>query len=256
MRARKLIATATVAAITLLGFGASNVHAADIPKFSAPVVDKANILSANVESALNQSLESFRRASGPQIAILTVSSTGNQSIEDFSVDVARKWGLGDKTRDDGVLLVIAFDDRRLRFETGSGIEGELTDVEAGRIIDGIIAPQLKAGNPDAAVLDGASAVISELSAAPGETVTIDAAATSDAQSTGGNIFFTIIFFIFFLFAMVMFVIRGRQRGFGNVAGNALFILATVMRSGGGGGGGGFSGGGGGGFSGGGASGSW
>jgi len=256
MRARKLIATTTVAAITLLGFGASHVHAADIPKFSAPVVDKANILSANVESALNQSLESFRRASGPQVAILTVSSTGNQSIEDFSIDVARKWGLGDKTRDDGVLLVIAFDDRRLRFETGSGIEGELTDVEAGRIIDGIIAPQLKAGNPDAAVLDGASAVVSELSAAPGETVTIDAAATSDAQSTGGNIFFTIIFFIFFLIAMVMFVIRGRQRGFGNVAGNILFVAITAMRSGGGGGGGGFSGGGGGGFSGGGASGSW
>jgi len=256
MRARKLIATATVAAITFLGFGANYVHAADIPKFSAPVVDKANILSANVESALNQSLESFRRASGPQVAILTVSSTGNQSIEDFSIDVARKWGLGDKTRDDGVLLVIAFDDRRLRFETGSGIEGELTDVEAGRIIDGIIAPQLKAGNPDAAVLDGASAVISELSAAPGETVTIDTAATSDAQSTGGNIFSTIIFFIIFLFAMVMFVIRGRQRGFGNVAGNILFVAMTAMRSGGGGGRGGFSGGGGGGFSGGGASGSW
>ena len=255
MRFKYLIAALSATTFALCATGQLVVAATDIPKFSAPVVDKANILSANVESALNQSLESFRRASGPQVAILTVSSTGNQSIEDFGVDVARKWGLGDKTRDDGVLLVIAFDDRRLRVETGSGIEGELTDIEAGRIIDGIIAPQLKAGNPDAAVLDGASALMSELSAAPGETVTIDAAATSDAQSTGGNLLFGIISLVFFLFAMVMFVIRGRQRGFGNVAGNALFILATVMRSGGGGGGGGFSGGGGG-FSGGGASGSW
>ena len=256
MRLRHLIAALCATTFTLCATGQLVLAATDIPKFSAPVVDKANILSANVESALNQSLESFRRASGPQVAVLTVSSTGNQSIEDFSVDVARKWELGDKTRDDGVLLVIAFDDRKLRVETGSGIEGELTDVETGRIIDGIIAPQLKAGNPDAAVLNGVSALISELAAAPGETVTIDAAATSDAQSTGGNIFFTIISFIFFLIAIVMFVIRGRQRGFGNVAGNALFILATVMRSGGGGGRGGFSGGGGGGFSGGGASGSW
>ena len=256
MRLRHLVAALCATTFTLCASGQLVVAATDIPKFSAPVVDKANILSANVESALNQSLESFRRASGPQVAILTVSSTGNQSIEDFSVDVARKWELGDKTRDDGVLLVIAFDDRRLRVETGSGIEGELTDVEAGRIIDGIIAPQLKAGNPDTAVLNGVSALISELAAAPGETVTIDTATTGDAQSTGGNIFFTIISLIIFLFAMVMFVIRGRQRGFGNVAGNALFILATVMRSGGGGGGGGFSGGGGGGFSGGGASGSW
>lgn len=256
MRFKYLIAALSATTFALCATGQLVVAATDIPKFPAPVVDKANILSANVESALNQSLESFRQTSGPQVAVLTVSSTGNQSIEDFGVDVARKWGLGDKTRDDGVLLVIAFDDRRLRVETGSGIEGELTDIEAGRIIDGIIAPQLKAGNPDAAVLDGASALMSELSAAPGETVTIDAAATSDAQSTGGNLLFGIISLVFFLFAMVMFVIRGRQRGFGNVAGNALFILATVMRSGGGGGGGGFSGGGGGGFSGGGASGSW
>ena len=256
MRLRHLVAALCATTFTLCATGQLVFAATDIPKFSAPVVDKANILSANVESALNQSLESFRRASGPQVAVLTVSSTGNQSIEDFSVDVARKWELGDKTRDDGVLLVIAFDDRKLRVETGSGIEGELTDVEAGRIIDGIIAPQLKAGNPDAAVLNGVSALISELAAAPGETVTIDAAATRDAQSTGGNIFFTIISFIFFLIAIVMFVIRGRQRGFGNVASNILFVAVTAMRSGGGGGRGGFSGGGGGGFSGGGASGSW
>jgi uncharacterized protein len=98
----------------------------------------------------------------------------------------------------------------------------------------------------------------ELSAEAGTTVIAEVAESNSTAGTGGNIFFTIISLIFFLFAMVMFVIRGRQRGFGNVAGNALFILATVMRSGGGGGGGGggFSGGGGGGFSGGGASGSW
>ncbi len=199
---------------------------------------------------------SFRRASGPQIAILTIDTTGSQSIEDFAIDVGRSWGIGDKSRDDGVLLVIAFGDRKLRIETGSGVEGELTDVEAGRIIDNIIAPQLKAGDPDAAVLAGATALMQELSAEAGTTVIAEVAESNSTAGTGGNIFFTIISLIFFLFAMVMFVIRGRQRGFGNVAGNALFILATVMRSGGGGGGGGFSGGGGGGFSGGGASGSW
>jgi len=256
MRFRFLAAALGTTAFALCATGLLVGAATDIPKFSAPVVDGANILSANVESALNQSLEGFRKASGPQVAVLTVSSTGNQSLEDFSIDVARKWGLGDKTRDDGVLLVIAFDDRTLRIETGSGIEGELTDVEAGRIIDGIIAPQLKAGNPDAAVIDGASAIVSELSAAPGETVTIDATATGTTVSTGGNLLFGIISIVFFLFAMVMFVIRGRQRGFGNVASNILFVAVTAMRSSSGGGRGGFSGGGGGGFSGGGASGSW
>ena len=106
------------------------------------------------------------------------------------------------------------------------------------------------------MIDGASAIVSELSAAPGETVTIDATGTGTTASTGGNLLFGIISIIFFLFAMVMFVIRGRQRGFGNVASNILFVAVTAMRSSSGGGRGGFSGGGGGGFSGGGASGSW
>ena len=106
------------------------------------------------------------------------------------------------------------------------------------------------------MVDGASAIVSELSAAPGETVTIDATATGSTTSTGGNLLFGFISIVFFLFAMVMFVIRGRQRGFGNVASNILFVAITTMRSSSGGGRGGFSGGGGGGFSGGGASGSW
>jgi len=255
MRFRFLAAALSTTAFAIFATGQLVGAATDIPKFSAPVVDGANILSANVESALNQSLDGFRKTTGPQIAILTISSTGNQSLEDFSIDVAREWGLGDKSRDDGVLLVIAFEDRALRIETGSGIEGELTDVEAGRIIDNIISPQLTAGDPDAAVIAGAAALMKELSADAGTTVTAETSGGNSSTSTGGNLLFGIISLIFILFGMVMFVIRGRQRGFGNVAGNALFILATVMRSGGGGGGG-FSGGGGGGFSGGGASGSW
>ena len=256
MRFRHIITALSATVFTVCATGQLVAAATDIPQFSAPVVDSANILSANVESALNQSLESFRQTSGPQVAILTVSSTGNQSIEDFSIDVARKWELGDKTRDDGVLLVIAFDDRTLRIETGSGIEGELTDVEAGRIIDAIIAPQLKAGDPDAAVREGTTALINELSAGIGTTVTAEVSGGSSTTSTGGNLLSGIITLIFILLSLVMFIIRGRKRGFGNVASNILFIAVTAIRSNSGGRGGGFSGGGGGGFSGGGASGSW
>ncbi|MEI8321790.1 MAG: TPM domain-containing protein [Actinomycetes bacterium] len=257
MRFRHIVAALSTATFALCATGLSSANAAnEIPKFTAPVVDSANILSANVESVLNQSLESFRQNSGPQIAVLTVASTGNQSIEDYGIDVARSWGLGNKTRDDGVLLVIAFDDHKLRIETGSGIEGELTDIEAGRIIDGIIAPQLKAGDPDAAVREGTTALINELSAGIGTTVTAEVSGGSSTTSTGGNLLSGIITLIFILLSLVMFIIRGRKRGFGNVASNILFIAVTAIRSNSGGRGGGFSGGGGGGFSGGGASGSW
>ncbi|MFN9958755.1 MAG: TPM domain-containing protein, partial [bacterium] len=96
-----------------------------------------------VERNLNAKLEQFRTAVGPQIAVLVVGSTGNQTIEDYGIDVAREWGIGDEQRDDGVLLLIAIDDRKLRIETGSGIEGDLTDVEAGRIIDSVVVPELR-----------------------------------------------------------------------------------------------------------------
>jgi len=256
MRFRHSITALSATVFTVCALGQLVAAATDIPKFSAPVVDQANILSANVESLLNQTLENFHQTSGPQIGVLTVDSTGSQSIEDYGIDVARKWGLGDKTRDDGVLLVIASDDRTLRIETGSGIEGELTDVEAGRIIDAIIAPQLRAGDPDAAVREGTIALINELSAGIGTTVTAEVSGSSSTTSTGGNLLSGIITLIFLLLGLVMFIIRGRKRGFGNVASNILFIAVTAIRSNSGGRGGGFSGGGGGGFSGGGASGSW
>jgi uncharacterized protein len=259
---RRLIGLAAFAAgaAFLASCGAGD---AAIPEFSAPVVDAAGVVEDSVEQNLNARLEAFRSQVGPQVAVLVVSTTDGRALEDFSIDVAREWGIGDEQRDDGVLLLIAVDDRVLRIETGSGIEGDLTDVEAGRIIDGVVVPELRNNNPTAAVAAGVEALTTELS---GESFDIPstAPATGNSATTtsdvglGGAIFgFLVILVIGFGFIGTM--VRGRRRGLGALdVLSLLYIFSGSSRGGFGGGGfgGGFGGGGGGGFSGGGASGSW
>ena len=254
---RRLLAAAAIVALGT-GVAACGGAGSGLPEFTAPVVDDAGVIDDAVETSLNATLESFRANVGPQIAVLVINSTGNKSLEDYSIDIARDWGIGDEQRDDGVLLLIAIDDRVLRIETGSGIEGDLTDVEAGRIIDSVVVPALRSGDPTAAVLAGVEALTTELS---GQTFDYPDQAPATTTNTGsteaniGSIIFGLMIFAFFGIGILGTVIRGRRRGLG-----ALDILSLVYvfthSSGGFGGGRGFGGGGGGGFSGGGASGSW
>lgn len=253
MRSRAVFAALLFSGLALLGGCAG----AAIPAFKAPVVDDAGVLSSATEAAVSAELENFRTSVGPQIAILVVDSTGNKSIEDYGIDVAREWAIGNKERDDGVLVVIAMEDRKLRIETGSGIEGDLTDLEAARVIDNVIAPLLKESNPDAAVQKGALALMTELS---GESYVVPEVQPTGTQTTGatpstGEALFAMFGFLVFIVLMIFSFIRSKRRG---TAWVGWFLLGMFLNGGNsrGGGGGGFSGGGGGGFSGGGASGSW
>lgn len=234
------------------------------PDFTAPVVDDAGVIDDATESSLNTKLEQFRTTVGPQIAVLVVDSTGSTTIEDYGIDIAREWGLGDKQRDDGVLLLIAIDDRTLRIETGSGIEGDLTDVEAGRIIDSVVVPQLRNDDPTAAVVDGVDALTTELSGQtydfPDATPATGTSTTSTGDANIAGALFGLFVVLIVGLGIVGSMVRGRRRGLGALdVLSILYIFSGSSRGGFGGGGfggGGFGGGGGGGFSGGGASGSW
>jgi len=230
------------------------------PRFTAPVVDAAGVIDDAVEDTLNRQLEQFRTTVGPQIAVLVVDSTGNKALEDYSIDIAREWGIGDEQRDDGVLLLIALEDRVLRIETGSGIEGDLTDVEAGRVIDSVVVPQLRNNDPTAAVAAGVEALVTELSGDsydfPEDAPTTSTTATTQEVGLAGAIFGFFVILVFGL-GVVGMMVRGRRRGLGALdVLSLIYIFTSSSRGGFGGGGGGFGGGGGGGFSGGGASGSW
>ena len=251
MSFRAASAALFVSGLVILG----GCAAADIPAFEAPVVDTAGVLSKETRTTVSAQLEEFRLKVGPQIAFLVVDSTGNKSIEDYGIDVAREWALGNKERDDGVLVVIAMSDRKLRIETGSGIEGDLTDLEAARVIDNVIAPQLMKDSPDAAVHEGARALKTELSGesylAPETSPTV--VGSSDAAPSAGDALWAVLGSLFFLIFMISTFIRSKRRG---TAWVGWFLIGMFLNGGNSRGRGGFSGGGGGGFSGGGASGSW
>jgi uncharacterized protein len=117
-----------------------------VPPLKARVTDLTGTLSSEQSSALEQTLAEFEKRKGAQIAVLMLPSTRPEEIEPFAVRVQEAWKLGRKGVDDGVLLVVAKDDRRLKIETGYGLEGVLPDAIAKRIIDQDIAPRFKQGD--------------------------------------------------------------------------------------------------------------
>ncbi|MDQ4132018.1 MAG: TPM domain-containing protein, partial [Actinomycetota bacterium] len=134
-------------------------HAGErIPRFSAPVVDEAGVVPDGAQQSVDRALIDYQNRTGNQVAVAVVRTTGNQSIEDYGIDLAREWGVGQEGKDNGVVLVIAMEDRRARLEVGRGLEGELTDVESGDIIDERVIPFLREGNVGGAITQGTEAI--------------------------------------------------------------------------------------------------
>src|ERR1700732_1017917 len=117
-----------------------------VPPLSGRVVDQTGTLSAGDISALTQTLKNLETRKGSQVAVLIVPTTAPETIEQYSIRAAEAWKIGRKKIDDGALLVVAKNDRKLRIEVGYGLEGALTDVTSKRIIDEIIVPKFRNGD--------------------------------------------------------------------------------------------------------------
>jgi uncharacterized protein len=146
----------------LIAFVAVSAHAAEVPYLSGRVVDDAEILKPQTRSALADKLKAHEEKTSNQIAVLTIPTIGDESIEQYATRVFEAWKLGQKGKDNGVLLVIAPKDRKLRIEVGYGLEGTLTDVASSRIIRNVITPAFKAGDFDKGVTGGVDAIIGQL----------------------------------------------------------------------------------------------
>jgi uncharacterized protein len=261
-----------------------------VPPLQARVTDLTGTLSASQARTLDSQLRDFERAKGSQIAVLMLPSTQPETIEEYSIRVAEAWKIGRATIDDGVILVVAKDDRKLRIEVGRGLEGAVPDALAKRIVSEIIAPHFKSGDFFGGIAAGTDALMKLIE---GE----DLPAPQPRPGAGGPIDFQTVIWLFVALVLGDAIFK---RVFGRVAGAAVsgaivgaivWFVANVLLfailggvigflitlfagtasrrggwmsggwpgggwSGGGGfGGGGFSGGGGG-FGGGGASGSW
>lgn len=130
-----------------------------VPQLTARVTDQTGTLSAADIASLDETLAAFEARKGSQIAVLMVPTTQPEDIAQYSIRVVEQWKLGRKGVDDGVLLLIAKDDRRLRIEVGYGLEGALPDATANRIIDEIIVPKFKQGDFAGGVKAGVDRII-------------------------------------------------------------------------------------------------
>ncbi|HXC94003.1 MAG TPA: TPM domain-containing protein, partial [Geobacteraceae bacterium] len=137
----------------------SQALALDLPALRGHVNDYAAMLSPERAAALEQQLSDFERSDSTQIVVLTIPTLGGESIEEFSIKVAEAWKIGQKGVDNGVILLVAKAERKVRIEVGRGLEGKLTDLVSGRIIRADIAPKFKTGDFDGGIVAGANALI-------------------------------------------------------------------------------------------------
>ena len=144
-------------ALVLLAAGAS-LAAPVIPQARGYVNDYAGLLSPAVKGQLENFLAGFQRSDSTQIAVLTVPSLEGEDLEGYSVRVAQSWGIGQKGKDNGALLLVAKEERAVRIEVGYGLEDRLTDLLAGRIVDQEIVPRFKTGDFDGGISAGVQAM--------------------------------------------------------------------------------------------------
>jgi uncharacterized protein len=244
-------------AAALLVFVAVNALADSppIPALSGRVVDQASILDASQESRLTSKLANFEAKSSIQLVVVTLASLGDWPVEDWGLTLGRTWGIGQKGKDNGVLLIVAPNDREVRIEVGYGLEGTLPDATVDAIIRNVIIPRFRAGDMAGGISDGVDAVIAALSGSGEEFTPSPRALVSQSLSEWAPVFFVGLFFVIMIAAQFR---QRRRRGRYYRNSNGGWIYYDNDSWGGGGGrssGGGFSGGGGG-FGGGGASGRW
>jgi uncharacterized protein len=234
------------------------------------VTDVAGILTSTGKTEIEALCTELNQKTKVQIAVVTIKSLEGRPIEDYSVDLATRLGIGPKSTDEGVLILLALDDRKNRIETGYGLEPILPDGKTGDF-QREAAPLLRENNYDAALLLMARRVADVIAADKG--VTLSGAALPRAAADANPhippfLIFLIIFVVYSIIHGIIVSRRGGPRGLGPRGGGggwvAPFILGNMIGRGGwggggfggGGGGGGFGGFGGGGFGGGGSTGSW
>ena len=256
---RWLILLAFIAAL----FVAAAAHAQTFPKLTGRVVDNAHLLDPQQVTQLTQLSEATQQASSRQLVIATIPDLQGYPIEDYGYQLGRSWGIGQKGIDNGIILLVAPNDRKVRIEVGYGLEPIMTDALSNMIIQNDILPKFRDGDMPGGIMAGAQAIADQLKAPPEEAEQKVVAAQSQQQAArddnGGGVPWALIFWlIVFGFVTISRFAQGKRGRRYRGGAWPIFLWGSGFGSGGGGsswggGGGGSSWGGGGGFSGGGGS---
>lgn len=215
--------TAARASILALTLGWSLVAAAQVPvpPLTARVTDQTATLTPDQQAALEQTLKTFEARKGSQITVLIVPSSEPETIEEYALRVVEQWKLGRKKVDDGVLLVIAKNDRTLRIEVGYGLEGALTDATSKRIISEIILPRFKQGDFYGGITAGVGQIIRVIDGEPVPPPTTPSADNAVGQS------FPVILLLALVVGTVLRSVLGRVPGAFATGGAVAFIAWLV-----------------------------
>lgn len=210
-RLLKRMLTRLLAALVLLAFTASasaELGVQPVPELTARVTDLGAVLNAGEESALVGMLADFEARKGVQIAVLTVKSVKPEEIEQYSIRVVDAWRLGRSGIDDGALLIVAVEDRRVRIEVGRGLEGAITDLTAHRIIDENILPAFRTGDYAGGITQGVERLIA---VADGEPLPPPQPSWQRDVSNVGDLF-GLLFIVVLVAATLLSKIFGRLLG--------------------------------------------
>lgn len=223
-------------------------HSFEIPALTSPVIDEAGILSPQAKRQIEENLYNFKSANHVQIQVYIAKSLQGEEIESAAIKIFDAWKLGDEKTDKGLLFLVAPAEKRMRIEVGQGLEGEIPDVIAKRIISDVVRPHFQSGQFAIGIAQGVSTIENYIvNTEPGQTQFVR---EDESERGGGKLWIVLIVIAVWI---IIFIFNPSL---------ALYILFSGMRGGGRGsfGGGGFGGGswggGGGRSSGGGASGSW
>jgi uncharacterized protein len=224
-----------------------------IPPLTGRVMDLAQVLDQAEKERITAELANFEKQKQLQLVVVILPDLAGYTIEDWGLALGRSWGIGQKGKDNGVILLVAPKDHALRIEVGYGLEGDLPDATANEIIQNVIIPHLRNGEVALGIEAGVQAIIKILGGTVDAAVAVPAAQAGSSQEDDGLLFWVslILFFGFVIFRNF----GGRRRGFWGGYYGIGGGFGSGGSSGGGSSSGGFSGGGGS-FGGGGASGRW
>ncbi len=187
-----------------------------VPPLKSRVTDQTNTLSETEKRNLESKLSSFEQSKGSQVAVLMIPTTGDETIEQYGIRVADTWKIGREGVDDGVIFLVAMQDRKMRIEVGYGVEGAIPDALAKRIISQIVTPEFRAGHFYDGINDGVDAIISLVN---GEELPV---ATQQQRSVSGKSMpkFSYLFIILglIIFGVINSILRSKL---GKVSGSLI-----------------------------------
>lgn len=202
---------------------------APIPPLDSPVIDTTGTLTAEQKQQLEQQALALQQRKGSQLQVLMIATTQPESIEQYTVRAFEQWKLGRKGVDDGVLLVVAKDDRRVRIEPGYGLEGAIPDITAGRIIQEYLVPKFRAGDFGGGILDATAALTKLID---GEPLPEPMADNRGEGGAGGNWIFA-LFAAFIVANIARGILRRAPAGVrglvtGGAAGGTAWLISSLL----------------------------